>query len=52
MSDRDEQSNALTNYLEGASESGTQPSWRPYLYALAGVAAFVVLGGLLFLWLG
>ena len=52
MPDRDEQSNYLTSYLDSASESGTQPSWRPYLYALAGVGAVVVLGGVLFLWLG
>jgi hypothetical protein len=51
VSDRDRESNYLTNYLEGASETGTQPSWRPYLYALVGLAAVVVVGGLLFLWL-
>ena len=52
MSDRDRESNYLTNYLDSASETGTRPSWRPYLYALAGIAAVVVLGGVLFLWLG
>ena len=50
MSDRDRESNYLTNYLESASETGTQPSWRPYLYALLGVAAVIVIGAL-YLWL-
>jgi hypothetical protein len=50
MSDRDRESNYLTNYLESASETGTQPSWRPYLYALLGVAA-VIVAGALYLWL-
>jgi hypothetical protein len=52
MADHDDRSNYLTNYLESASETGTQPSWRPYLYTLLGVAVVVVVGGLLFLWLG
>ena len=51
MSDRDRQSTYLTNYLDSASETGTQPSWRPYLYALIGVGAVIVVGALV-LWLG
>ena len=50
MSDRDRQSNYLTNYLESASETGTRSSWRPYLYALLGIAALIVLGALV-VWL-
>lgn len=50
MSDRDRESNYLTNYLESASETGTQPSWRPYLYGLLGVGAVIVVGAL-YLWL-
>ena len=50
MSDRDRESNYLTNYLESASETGTQPSWRPYLYGLLGVGV-VIVGGALYLWL-
>jgi len=48
MTDRDKQSNYLTNYLE--SSSGERWSWRPYLYVLVGFVALVALGGLL-LWL-
>lgn len=50
MSDRDHERNYLTNYLESASETGTQPSWRPYLYGLLGVGAVIVVGAL-YLWL-
>jgi hypothetical protein len=50
MSDRDRQSNYLTNYLESASETGTQRSWRPYVYAVLAVAAVIVVGALV-VWL-
>jgi len=48
VTDRDKQSNYLTNYLE--SSSNGRWSWRPYLYVLIGFVALVLLGGLL-LWL-
>jgi hypothetical protein len=48
VTDRDKQSNYLTNYLE--SSSSGRWSWRPYLYVLLGFVALVLLGGLL-LWL-
>ena len=48
MTDRDQESNYLTNYLD--SSSGARSSWRPYLYVLLGFVALVLLGAVL-LWL-